>query len=54
MKIPMETFHIGIYIGESRMLQTFHNSSLQINKVDFENKRIIGYYRIKEGGKKWA
>lgn len=45
-KFPGNILHVGVYLGNNKFIHTFKNSSLTINKIDFENKRIIGIYRL--------
>lgn len=45
-RLPRDIFHIGIYAGNGKMFQTFAHGSLQISRVDFDNHRIVGFYRI--------
>ena len=44
-KMPRKVLHIAVYIGNGKIIQTFKNSSMQINKVNLDSKRIIGVYR---------
>lgn len=50
---PSKILHLGVYLGNFKMIQTFKNSTMTINKVDFENKRIIGVYRFKQEIQQW-
>lgn len=45
-KLPRNVFHIGVYIGDGKMVQTFAQNSMHISRINFDNHRIIGFYRI--------
>ncbi len=48
LKLPNNVLHVGVYLGNNKFIHTFKNSSLTINKIDLEHKRIIGIYRLVE------
>lgn len=45
-RLPKDIFHLGIYAGNGKMFQTFAQNALQISRVNFDNHRIVGFYRI--------
>lgn len=45
-RLPKNIFHIGIYAGSGKMFQTFAQNTMQISRVNFNNHRIVGFYRI--------
>jgi|GEM_PF-1329251 len=44
-KHPFNVLHIGIYLGDFKIIQVFKNSTMTINKIDLDNKRIVGVFR---------
>lgn len=52
LEYPNKVLHIGVYLGDYKIIQTFKNSSLSINKIDLNNNRIIGIYRIENNLRK--
>jgi hypothetical protein len=48
LEYPGRLLHLGVYLGDFKMAHTFRNTSMKISRIDFDNKRIIGVYRLKE------
>jgi hypothetical protein len=43
---PNNILHLGVYLGSFRLIHTYKKLKMMINKIDLNNKRIIGGYRF--------
>ena len=48
LKLPNEIIHIGLYLGDNKICETFKNGKLHIKEINILKHRYVGYFRMKE------